>query len=114
MLPETTKILIERTHCQALFFSPIYTRKFQGTHISQVKDRKMTTENNAARFVWRKNGPKPASKTSVESNTWLVKTAICTPDNLEVNLKAGSREFGLHSEYVENKLSELALKRKYS
>ena len=82
--------------------------------ISQDKTSKMTTENNAARFVWRKNGPKPVSKTNLSSDSWLIKTAICTPDNLEVNFKAGSREFGLHSEYTEGKLSELSLKRKYS
>ena len=68
----------------------------------------------SARFVWKKNGPKPVSTKNLEESCWLIKSTVCTPNNLEVNFKAGSREFGLNSEQVDGKISELTLKRRYS
>ena len=68
----------------------------------------------AARFVWEKNGPKPVSKKNLQESCWLVKSTVCTPNNLEVNFTAGSREFGLNAEQIDGKISESALKRRYS
>lgn len=65
-------------------------------------------------MLWKKNGPKPVSKKNLTESSWLMKASVVTPNNLEVNFKAGSREFGLDSEYKEGKISEVALKRKYS
>ena len=71
-------------------------------------------KQKSAHFVWKKGGPKPVSKKIVHETTWLVKSSVVTPNNLEVNFKAGSRDYGLASDYKENKLSELALKKKYA
>ena len=68
----------------------------------------------AARFVWKKNGPKPVSSKNLQESCWLSEQTVCTPNNLEVNFKAGSREFGLSSEQKDGKISEVALKRRYS
>ena len=68
----------------------------------------------AARFVWKKNGPKPVSKQNTGDSCWLVETTVCTPNNLEVNFKAGSREYGLSAEQRNGKVSEVSLKRRYS
>ena len=67
-----------------------------------------------ARFVWEKNGPKPVSKKNLHESCWLQKSTVCTPNNLEVNFTAGSREFGLNAEQIDGKISESALKRRYS
>ena len=68
----------------------------------------------AANFLWTKGGPKPVSTKTLNQSSWLLTSSLNTPNRLEVNFKAGSREFGLSSEYAEGKLSEVALKRKYS
>ena len=65
----------------------------------------------AANFVWKRGGPKPVSKKNLQETTWMIRSTVVTPNNLEVNFKAGSREFGLASDYKENKLSELSLKK---
>ena len=83
--------------------------KFNFIHFSLYLSVKM-----AARFVWEKNGPKPVSKKNLQESCWLVKSTVCTPNNLEVNFTAGSREFGLNAEQIDGKISESALKRRYS
>ena len=69
----------------------------------------------AAYFLWTKGGPKPVSTKTLNQSSWLLSSSVNTPNRLEVNFKAGgSREFGLSSNYEENKLSEVVLKRKYA
>ena len=70
--------------------------------------------SHGARFVWKKNGPKPESTTTTAESTWLVKTCVVTATDLQVSMKAGSRDFGLNATYEENRVSELSLKKKYS
>ena len=68
----------------------------------------------ASNFLWTKGGPKPVSTKTFNQSSWLLSSSVNTPHRLEVNFKAGSREFGLSSDYAEGKLSEVALKRKYA
>ena len=67
-----------------------------------------------ADFIWQKDGPKPVSRKNTTESSWLVQSSIKTPGGLQVNFKAGSREFGLSEQYLENKISEVALKKKYA
>ena len=64
--------------------------------------------------MWPKNGPKPTSKKNVAEDTWLMTTSLRTANNLEVNMKAGNRDFGLNTAFKENKISESLLRRKYA
>lgn len=75
-----------------------------------------SSSKDSAKFLWKKGGPKPASRKNVDDTSlWLLQSSHTTANNLEVNFKVGSREFGLSaSSERENKISEVALKRKYS
>ena len=68
----------------------------------------------AAKFLWKKNGPKPESKKNTDESTWLMRYSFDTANSLEVNIKVGSRECGLNAVSDDGKISELSLKKKYS
>ena len=55
------------------------------------------------------------SKQKFDQTYWMLATSFTTANNLEVNFKVGSREFGLSSTSPdEYKISELSLKKRYS
>ena len=68
----------------------------------------------AAKFLWKKNGPKPESKKNMDESLWLLQKSITTASSLDVNMKVGSRDCGLSATNEDGKISELSLKKKYS
>lgn len=82
-------------------------------HIPNAVTQIITSEK-MAKFLWKKSGPKPQSKKNLDEPYWMLATSITTANNLEVNIKAGSREFGLSSTADDYKISELSLKKRYA
>ena len=66
----------------------------------------------AAKFLWKKNGPKPEANKKLDETSWLLGTTLnLTANNLDVTFKAGSRDYGLSASNAEGKISELSLKK---
>ena len=69
----------------------------------------------AAKFLWKKNGPKPESNKKLDETSWLLGTTLnLAASNLDVTFKAGSRDYGLNASNANGKISELSLKKKYA
>ena len=69
----------------------------------------------AAKFLWKKNGPKPEANKKLDETSWLLGTTLnLAANNLDVTFKAGSRDYGLSASNADGKISELSLKKKYA